>query len=124
MSVVQIEPRKPKFKIGDKVTLINDYGCKFPERTVTGIDEIVAGNEIRYFFEPNGAHWYSAQESSLIADADDPVVAVIGEHKIRNMEIDGEKWFLVGTTGCLFSTIEAAEQHAGSQNDQNFTQGA
>lgn len=56
----------PKFKIGDKVTMINDYGVAFPNVIITGIDYWDGYPEPRYFYEPSGnpAH-YSTKESNF-----------------------------------------------------------
>lgn len=62
-----------KFKVGDTVNWTNDYGVKFPERQVVGV-EYVAGKGHRYLIEPHDAHWTSIPESQLVAEADDPVV--------------------------------------------------
>lgn len=100
-----------RFQIGDRVTWVNDYGVKFPERTIIGRDG-GDGDEPRYFLAPHDAWWMSIRESQLIADADDPVLAVEAGHTIRNIEIDNESWFLVGLTGTAFSTLERAMQFA------------
>jgi hypothetical protein len=105
-----------KFNIGDPVTFINEYGAKFPERTIVGLDNSQYGDSLepRYFFEPHDAYWASARESLFIHAKDDPVICEVAGHKIRYMDIDGhaDAWFLVGTTGSLFSTLEAAKQCA------------
>lgn len=55
--------QEPKFKIGDKVDFTNDYGVKFPNLTITGIDYWEGYAEPRYFFEPSGnpAHYASKE---------------------------------------------------------------
>lgn len=55
--------KKPKFKVGDKVTYTNEYGVVFTGKTVTEIEE-VKGN-YRYFYEPDDAYWVSVPEESL-----------------------------------------------------------
>lgn len=62
---------EPKFAVGDIVTFVNDYGCKFPEHTITRIAPMEEGDEQRYFLDTD-CHWVPKRESSLIADADDP----------------------------------------------------
>jgi hypothetical protein len=105
-----------KFKIGDKVTFINEYGIKFPERTIIGLDTQQYGDclEPRYFFGPDGAYWVSSRESLFIHDKDDPVICEVFGHKIRNVFLPGyaDAWFLVGTTGEAFSTLDAAIEWA------------
>ena len=101
-----------KFKAGDLVTWVNDYGVKFPERRILRLDEENKGNEPRYFVEPNSAYWMSVHESKLMLDAVDPVLGIVGGHKIRAAECEGEQWFLVGLTQTIFSTLALAEQFA------------
>ena len=104
--------RRRKFKIGDIVSFINSYGCKFPERMIIGFDDQCSNDEFRYFIQPNSAHWYSIHESQLILDAEDPVVEVIGGHKIRKLPSESEDWFLVGTTNSIFRHFERAKDFA------------
>lgn len=103
-----------KFKVGETVNWTNDYGVKFPERQVVGV-EYVVGKEHRYCIEPHDAHWMSIPESQLVAEADDPVVEVVCGQKIRTTHVDGEVWFLVGARASpIFRLLEAARQHAKS----------
>lgn len=102
----------PKFNIGDPVTFINCYGVKFPELKVVGVEESANGGEQCYFVEPHEASWASVRESQLIADADDPVIGVVGGHKLRNVLFEDAAWFLVGTTRNIFRTFGLAEQFA------------
>lgn len=53
----------PKFKVGDVVTVTNDYGVRWPGKTITGM-EVVDG-KTRYFYAPHDAHWYSVRDESL-----------------------------------------------------------
>ncbi len=100
-----------KFKIGDLVTFVNDYGVKWPERTVVGTDDSAEG-EPRYFLNPTDSPWMSKRESQLILDAEDPVLCVEGGHKIRHTTINFEQWFLLGLTQHAFKTLELATQYA------------
>lgn len=102
-----------KFAVGDLVSYVNDYGVKFPERRIVG-SELVEGREPRYFLEPTDAPWFSVRESSLILDADDPVLCVENRHKIRNTTVGGDdKWFLIGTsTRNAYRTIALAKEVA------------
>lgn len=103
-----------KFKVGDTVNWTNDYGVKFPERQVVGV-EYVAEKGHRYFLKPHDAHWMSIPESQLVAEADDPVVEVVCGQKIRTTHVDGEVWFLVGANASpAFKFLEAARHHARS----------
>lgn len=106
-----------KFKVGDVVNWTNDYGVKFPERKVVGV-EYVVGKGHRYYIEPHDAYWMSIPESQLVAEADDPVVEVVCGQKIRTRHVDGEVWFLVGPRASpVFRYLEAARQHAKRGNN-------
>lgn len=100
-----------KFKLGDLVTFINDYGVKWPEKTVVGIEER-PGEEPRYFLQPTDCPWFPTRESNLVLDADDPVVCSEGGHKIRYAMVELEQWFLVGTMGIVCRTLELATRYA------------
>lgn len=100
-----------KFAVGDLVTWVNEYGVKFPERTVRGVEER-PGDEPRYYLAPTDAPWCPVRESHLMLDADDPVVLTEGGHKIRYTDIEGEQWFLVGLTKMAFRTSDIAVQYA------------
>ena len=70
---------KPKFKVGDKVTMINDYGVKFPNKTITEVIEKWLGCSgsrawdenayktlgAKYKYEPTDTPWYSVTEEHL-----------------------------------------------------------
>lgn len=101
---------KPKFAVGDLVTYVNVYGCKFPEHRITGI-ELVEEVEPHYYLDTD-CHWVAKPESRLIADADDPVVTIVGGHKIRNTLVFDKPSFLVGTLHIAFPSLEEAEQYA------------
>ncbi len=53
----------PKFKTGDKVTLVNDYGCVFIGKTIIGIDPTRIG--ICYYLEPIETPWFAFPERNL-----------------------------------------------------------
>lgn len=55
----------PKFQVGDKVTMVNDYGVSFPNVTIVGIDYWEGYPEPRYFYEPSGnpAHYSTAERN-------------------------------------------------------------
>jgi hypothetical protein len=55
--------KNQKFKIGDVVTYTNDYGVRWPGKTITGIE--FWDEEIRYFYAPSDAPWFSVREKSL-----------------------------------------------------------
>lgn len=62
----ETERQKPKFKIGDLVTHVNDYGVEFPNVTIVGIDYWDGYPEPRYFYEPTGnPPHYSTKESNF-----------------------------------------------------------
>jgi hypothetical protein len=53
---------KAKYKIGDKVDFVNDFGVLFTNYTVTKIDYLE--NEIRYFIDCD-SYWVSKKEKNL-----------------------------------------------------------
>ena len=58
--------QQPKFKIGDKVDFVNDYGVRFPGRTIVGIDYWDGDPRPRYFMQPSGnPEHYSSKESNF-----------------------------------------------------------
>jgi hypothetical protein len=58
--------KTPKFKVGDKVDFINDYGVEFPDRTIVGIEYWDGYDEPRYFMHPSGnPEHYSSKESNF-----------------------------------------------------------
>ena len=103
------KPTVPKFKAGDLVTFVNDYGIKFPERIITEVDMKHEPGVPRYYFTPHDAWWYPAREGNFICDKDDHIAAIVGGHRIRYMEVEKETdpWLLVGTTQSLFATMDA-----------------
>ena len=61
---------KAKYKIGDKVDFINDYGVVFENKTIAGIDTTswIAKKypEMpRYHLEPTDSPWFSNEEKNL-----------------------------------------------------------
>lgn len=114
---------EPKFEIGDTVSFVNDYGCKFPELTI--VDRKFDKNEWRYFYKPSSSPWYPVKESDLIADVDDLVLNIVGGHKIRTEKHGDEAWFLVGQTKIIFRDKEEAEDFAKRnpvEQEQNLPQ--
>lgn len=60
-----------KFKIGDKVDFVNDYGVKFENLIITGIDEDYK-DEVRYFLaplEPSFEKWHHSYEEKNLHEA-------------------------------------------------------
>lgn len=59
------------FKVGDAVTMTNDYGVVFEGKKVIGIadDEFAKENGPRYFIAPTDTPWFSVHEKSLVAAA-------------------------------------------------------
>lgn len=56
----------PKFKIGDRVTMINDYGVRFEDVGIVAIDYWEGYPEPRYFYYPSGnPEHYSTKESNF-----------------------------------------------------------
>jgi hypothetical protein len=57
-----------KFKIGDAVTFINDYGVAFYGKTVIGIEYwhwSQHPDKPRYFYTPTDSPWFSVAEANL-----------------------------------------------------------
>lgn len=52
-----------KFKVGDAVTYTNEYGVRFPGKTVKELDTSSANP--RYFITPTDAPWVSVLETEL-----------------------------------------------------------
>ncbi len=52
-----------KFKVGDRVNFVNDYGIKFPNKIVRKIELI--NNEPRYHIEPTDTPWFPSYERNL-----------------------------------------------------------
>lgn len=105
----------PKFKVGDIVSWTNSYGAKYPEREIIGVEPPSKDDPnatARYLLSPHDAPWMSVMETQLMHDADDPVLEVCGGHKIRNIDVDGASWFLVGTTKHCFAKMELARNYA------------
>lgn len=64
-----IAPFNPKFKVGDKVVFINDYGVNWGEKTVTE----VVHNHVRgatYFITNDGTPWFDHSERNLFLPTD------------------------------------------------------
>jgi hypothetical protein len=58
-----------KFKIGDVVEYINEYGVHIGRRKIAAIDDSKgwSDNEPRYFLTPTDTPWYSVRERYLRA---------------------------------------------------------
>ena len=61
--------QKLKFKVGDKVTYINDYGCTFEDKTITKImeradDESLYCSGRRYYIDSD-CPWMPVEEANL-----------------------------------------------------------
>lgn len=54
---------KNKYKIGDKVDFVNEFGVIFKDKTITGID--TKEEDPRYFIEPCDNPWLSKKEKFL-----------------------------------------------------------
>ena len=54
----------PKFKVGDKVDYVNEFGVLFPNHTIISIDEDTKNGEIKYFIDID-CHWVSIDEKNL-----------------------------------------------------------
>ena len=62
-----------KFKVGDKVDFVNDFGVVFPDRVITGVD--TSEGKARYSIEPDECPWVLSKEKNLwFAGTYDPAV--------------------------------------------------
>ena len=62
--------KSPKFKVGDIVTFTNDYGVRWPNKTIIGTEYWhSAPEQIRYFYAPSDCPWFSVREESLKLEA-------------------------------------------------------
>lgn len=60
---------QPKFNVGDRVTFVNDYGCRWADRTITEITPNTLGENPsgwRYYYSPTDAPWFAVREDQLI----------------------------------------------------------
>ena len=55
---------KHKYKIGDKVIFVNDFGVCWGVKTITGLDE--RSGRPTYHYEPTDTPWFSTNEENLI----------------------------------------------------------
>jgi len=53
-----------KFKPGDRVTLINDYGAEFPNKTVVTTESTSYGPA--YKINPTDTPWFAVPERNLV----------------------------------------------------------
>ena len=108
----------PKYKVGDSVTFINDYGVVFTNLKVIGTERWDGYDEYRYFVEPSSSPWFSHKESSLFGRDDDPVVDVAGGHEIRHTNGWNEAiterldYFVVGNSIGIFQDRDKACEFA------------
>ena len=57
---------EPLFRIGDAVTLTNEYGAVFAGKTVVGVEVWSwRPDEYRYFLSPTDTPWFSTPERLL-----------------------------------------------------------
>jgi hypothetical protein len=107
-----------KYKAGDVVTFINDYGVVFTGFKIIGIEKWEGCDEFRYFVEPSDTPWYSHKESLLYGVDADPIVDVVAGHEIRHtmgwneVITDWLDHFVVGNSLAIFREIESAVNYA------------
>ncbi len=53
----------PKFKVGDKVDFVNDYGVVFKDKTITEVESSDYG--FKYQFEPTDTPWHLSYEKNF-----------------------------------------------------------
>lgn len=59
----------PKFAVGQRVTHVNDYGVRFPGKTITGVVLSARfGVPIAYDIEPTDTPWFPIAEKNLHAE--------------------------------------------------------
>ncbi len=110
--------KTPKYKAGDEVTFINDYGVVFTNRKIIGVEKWEGCDEFRYFVEPSDSPWYSHKETSLHGADTDPIIDVVVGHKIRHTMgwneaiTDWLDHFVVGDSLAVFRKIEGAVNYA------------
>lgn len=56
--------KTPKFAVGDRVTMTNDYGAVFKGKTITEV-EINSVRGITYYITPTDAPWFAVSERNL-----------------------------------------------------------
>jgi hypothetical protein len=56
-----------KFKAGDRVTLVNDYGVEFSGKTILSAETATYGPA--YKIEPTDSPWFAVPERNLRGDA-------------------------------------------------------
>lgn len=75
----------PKFKIGQKVVFVNDYGVNFGEKTVSDYEwDDIRGHTYQY--EPNETPWYKTNERNLFAVED--VQGIANKTKVKYQALD------------------------------------
>ena len=60
---------KAKYKVGDNVDFVNDYGVVFEDKTIIEVDTIsktaIEHNEPLYYIAPVDSHWMYKKERNL-----------------------------------------------------------
>jgi hypothetical protein len=111
-----------KFKIGDKVDFVNDYGIVFPDREISGV-EIGNFGETRYFTKESDTPWYSSDEKHFHHIG--KYVPECLDIKLNNGEIAkftrfsdwGDKIFTIGKDEKSFAAILANNIMHSSEGD-------
>lgn len=57
----------PKFEVGDRVTLVNDYGVEFFGKTIVTVESTSYGPA--YKIEPSDSPWFAVPERNLASAA-------------------------------------------------------
>ena len=56
---------QPKFKVGDEVDFVNDFGIVFNNKKIIGINYDFSPGDITYNIKPTETPWYPAEEKNL-----------------------------------------------------------
>jgi hypothetical protein len=56
-----------KFKVGERVTMVNDYGAEFPGKIILSAEITTYG--LAYKIHPTDSPWYAVPERNLFAEA-------------------------------------------------------
>lgn len=57
-----------KFKVGDRVTMVNDFGVEFPGKVILSAETTTYG--LAYKIKPTDSPWYAVPERNLRRDSD------------------------------------------------------